>query len=407
MNGRLGLRWAGVLVGVAFGSACAAQTPEPTLAKPAPPAPSTTRAAEPAEVEQPAAAPPSASEPITPTSFVVGRLEVYKLAPTLFAGAPPAPAVEPVPYERFRLLGTLQVGHSHLSMLDLSVDETRLLAVSESEARLRVYDTASQRLLAQASVEGYGKFGAGEFLFWPLPDQPHRVMFAAPFGIQLLDPTGSGGALWLGLESAGDLKVDHGLVGNTTAEGQGQASVLTLYQPGYREGVPELAPLLRVVASERVEDWVLSPDHSQLGVVYFPSNEIEWIDLRARQVLWRTSAPEFTNSLDLSPDGSLLAVGGKELRVVQLANPQEVGVYTGFDNNIHEVHFTPASDAVAASSYDGHLRFVSATAPSGTLTLRKTLRHTGTANVYAFRFTRDGRRVYSCSGDRSVRVFGL
>ena len=29
------------------------------------------------------------------------------------------------------------------------------------------------------------------------------------------------------------------------------------------------------------------------------------------------------------------------------------------------------------------------------------------ANVYAFRFTRDGRRVYSCSGDRTVRVFGL
>ena len=400
-------RWAVTLVGLALGSACAAQTPEPTLAKPAPEAPSTTRAVEPAEVQPPIAAPPSAADPIEPTSFRVGRLEVRKLDPALFDGTPAPPAVEPVAYERFRLLGTLQVGHSHLSMLDLSVDETRLLAVSESEARLRVYDTASERLVAQTSVEGYGKFGAAEFLFWPLPDQPHRVMFAAPFGIQLLEPTGSGPALWLGLESAGDLKVDHGLVGNTTAEGQALASVLTLYQPGYREGVPELAPLLRIVASERVEDWVLSPHHSHLGVVYFPSNEIEWIDLKARQVLWRTSAPEFTNSLDLSPDGSLLAVGGKELRVVDVANPKQVGVFTDFDNNIHEVHFAPAGDAVAASSYDGHLRVVSASAPGGTLTLRKALRHTGTANVYAFRFTRDGRRVYSCSGDRTVRVFGL
>ena len=82
-------------------------------------------------------------------------------------------------------------------------------------------------------------------------------------------------------------------------------------------------------------------------------------------------------------------------------------MFTRFDNNIHQVRFAPAGDAVAASSYDGHLRIMSATADSTELRLIKVLRHAGTANVYAFRFTRDGRRLYSCSGDRSVRLFGL
>jgi len=349
-------------------------------------------------------APPKPAQLTSTMPFVVGRLEVRQLAPPLFDGARAAPPVEPVPYEQFRLLATLQVGHSHLSMLDLSLDETRLLAVSESEGRLRVYDTESRRLIAQAPVSGFDLFGVGQFLFWPALAPAHRVIFSGVQGFILLDPTGSADPMRLSQDRAGSIKVQSGLVGSIRAEGAAHASVLTLYEP---ESSLELVPLLSVATSEWVEDWVLSPDRTQLGVVYFPSNELEWIDLKSRQVLWRASAPEFANSLDLSPDGTLLAVGGKELRVLSVADPGKVGGFTQFDNNIHQVHFAPAGDAVVASSYDGHLRIVSATTDSAGPVLRKVLRHAGTANVYAFRFTRDGRRLYSCSGDRTLRLFGL
>lgn len=383
---------------------CAAQAPEPTLPEPAqaPTAP----AAEPAEVPRPTVA-PNGSEPalaLETESFRVGRLEVRQLAPTLFRGAATAPLAAPAAYERFRTLATLEVGHSHLSMLDLSADESRLLAVSESEARLRVYDTESRRLVAHVPVPGYEKFGSGEFLFWPALGQTELVLFAGAAGISLLDPTGSAGGLVLSDAAAESLKLQSGLLGSSTREGSGHSSVLTLYQP---EASPALVSVLSVVAAERVEDWVLSHDRTHLGVVYYPSFEIEWIDLRARKLVWRASAPEFTSSLDLSPDGSLLAVGGNELRVFSVADPLLVRAFARFDNNIHQVRFAPAGDAVAASSYDGHVRIVGVTNDAAPLTLRKALRHTGTANVYAFRFTRDGRRLYSCSGDRTLRVFGL
>jgi hypothetical protein len=235
---------------------------------------------------------------------------------------------------------------------------------------------------------------------------PEHVQFAGAEAIRLLEPAGSAAAETLAHESGAALKIQRGLVGSTRGEGPGHGSVLTLYEPE-NSPEPRLVPVLSLAASERVEDWVLSEDRTQLGLVYFPSLAVEWIDLKSRRMLWRASAPEFTNSMDLSPDGTLLALGGKELRVLSVADPERIGVFSGFDNNIHQVHFAPAGDALAASSYDGRVRIVSATSDSGTLALRKVLRHAGTANVYAFRFTRDGRRLFSCSGDRTVRVFGL
>jgi len=393
---------------VAFGLGCTLQTPEAKQPAPEPaPVVQTASAAPPAQIA--VSAPVEVAEPNRAAPFAVGSVEVRTLAPKLFEGAQGTLAAPPgtsVPYERFRLLGTLHVGHSHVSMLDLSPDETRLLAVSEAEARLRVYDTNLRRLVTQVPVAGYDKFGVGEFLFWPAVGQTQRVLFAGAEEIRLLDSTGSTGAVTLAHESGASLKIQSGLVGSTRGEGTGHGSVLTLYEPE-SSPAPRLTPVLSVAASERVEDWVLSADRSQLGLVYFPSLLVEWIDLKARRVVWRASAPEFTNSMDLSPDGTLLALGGKELRVLSVTDPARSGVFTKFDNNIHQVHFAPGGEAVAASSYDGHVRIVSVASDGGTLALRKVLRHTGTANVYAFRFTRDGRRLYSCSGDRTLRIFGL
>ena len=128
MSARVPRRLPAVLGAVAFCVGCAAQKPEPSL--PAPehtPVVHTASAAPPVEL---AVSAPREPEPQSAAPFRVGHLEVRTLAPALFDAAHAAPArVESVPYERFRLLATLQVGYSHLSMLDLSADETQLLLV--------------------------------------------------------------------------------------------------------------------------------------------------------------------------------------------------------------------------------------------------------------------------------------
>ena len=57
------------------------------------------------------------------------------------------------------------------------------------------------------------------------------------------------------------------------------------------------------------------------------------------------------------------------------------------------MRFSPSGDVVAASSYDGRIRLFTPSLERPELPLVQTLRHGGTANVYALAFTRDGDRL--------------
>ncbi|HVU03028.1 MAG TPA: hypothetical protein VHE30_14810 [Polyangiaceae bacterium] len=328
------------------------------------------------------------------------RVPLWSLprTPQRFAG--------PAKYESWHEKKRVNVGYGYLSILDLSDDERHALVVSEDEAMLHTYEFPSFQKVATLPVPGYKQFSRGDFLFAPWaasPGSPPDVLFAGERGVFAL-----GGAvpsaLPLSAEPADELRFtdDHAVLGASSAYIPAQQSRLVFY--GFRGS--RLEPLVVLDFSERVEEWDLDSEKRRLAVTYYPSNDTEVMDLAARRVLWVSGAPQYSNSVDISPDDTRLAVGGSAVVMHDFSSGQPLGGDANFGNNIHRVRFSPSGDALAVSSYEGKIRIFDAHPQGGHLKLRKLLRHTGTANVYAIRFTKDGSALVSGSGDQTVRVWG-
>lgn len=332
-------------------------------------------------------------------------------------GSPPdhRASVSPLPqhYETWHERRRTAMGYGYLSILDLSVDDRFLLVVSEEEARIHTYDFASLRPIAQLSVDGYAKFGRGDFAMWPFapgssnprdPTGQPSVVFAGPSGLVLVN-TGTALTAPLSAEPAHTLRWtdDHLVLGATISAIPEQRSRIAFYGA---ENPSRLEPLLVLDFAERVEEWDLDSAKRRLAVTYYPSNQVEVLDLAQRQLLWSAAVPEYTSSLDISADDRRLAVGGSSAVLFDLNDGRRVAADDHFGNNIHKVRFSPSGDALAVSSYEGKIRIFDVTGPGPGLPLRKLLRHTGTANVYAIAFNRDGSELVSGSGDQTVRVWG-
>lgn len=319
--------------------------------------------------------------------------------------ATPRPSAgAPARYERWHEKAKSTVGYGYLSILDLSLDQRSLLVVSEDEAKLRVYDFPSLRLVSSIAVEGYKQYARGDFVFAPTQASRPFAVFAGENGLFQLD-TASPTAVALSELPADSLRFtdDHAVLGASCAFIPEQRSRLVFYA-FTRAGA--LEPLLSLDFAERVEEWDLDTAKKRLAVTYYPSNETELLDLASRQVLWTAAAPPYSNSVDMSPDDTKIAVGGASVVVHDAATGNVVAADAHFGNNVHRVRFSPSGDALAVSSYEGKLRIFDAKAPGPALPLRRLLRHSGTANVYALAFTRDGSALVSGSGDKTVRVWG-
>jgi len=336
-----------------------------------------------------------------PFGTVIGLTEVQA-----FWGAPSSLTIpEPVAhYQRFHETHRAAIGFGYLSILDLTIDERFLLVVSEEEAKLRTYEFPSLRPVTSIPVDGYAKFGRGDFVFWPSEGPHPMAIFAGPAGVVLSDMVSS---LTLPLSpAAGDTMRwtdDHRVLGITESTIPEQRSRLIFYEP---TGTNGLAPLLVLDFAERVEEWDLDSTKRRLAVVHYPSNRVMVFDLAERRVVWTAPVPEYSNSVDISNDDRMLAVGGSSLVVYDALTGMPRTGDGHFGNNIHRVRFSPSGDALAVSSYEGKLRIFDPRPQTPDLALVKTLRHTGTANVYAIAFTRDGRSIISGSGDQTVRVWG-
>jgi WD40 repeat protein len=143
-----------------------------------------------------------------------------------------------------------------------------------------------------------------------------------------------------------------------------------------------------------------------MAVTLYPSDRVELIELRAGEVVWSVPSPRYSNTIDISPDGRIVAVGGEFLSLIDADNPLRSSTYRDFANNIHTVRFSPSGDAVAVSSYDGHIRIISTDMKTPDATLIKVLRHAGDSSVYSLVFGRDGSFLISSSGDRTIRFWG-
>lgn len=361
------------------------RAPDP-VAEENPPAPHETSA------ESPPPPPPPLAVPLETDPEFVGRM---------------LPAEDPGRYRKWRQKGKIRVGHTHLDTAELSPDGAYLLVMSGMESTIRIYERATKRRVGNYSVPGFspGSFERGDVLFWPSMIRGYAFLIGNTRGLNLYSTlTGEH------LETLDDRQVwdmrwspdGRYLVCNLSDIGT-QTSRLTFFEIG-PEG--DLAEIRSVAMEERVDDWALSPDNTLMAVTYYPSDTLELVDLRTGTVMWTVSAPRYSNSIDFSPDGRKIAIGGNHLVVMDRDDPTRHGVYERFNNNIHRVRFSPSGDVVATSAYDGHVRIVSVEPVKGKLELIKDLRHGGTANVYTVVFLEDGSGLISTSGDKTVRYWG-
>jgi WD40 repeat protein len=371
----------------------AAVDPEPAVTSVPEPKPEPEPEPEPAEV-----VPEVPSAPAEPVLRV-------DLEPDEAFLARPRPAANTAAYRAWREKKKIQVGKTHLGHADLSPDGELLLVMSGMEATVRVYDAASGALVANHPIPGFGQFDRGTALFWPHADGEPAFVFGSERGLDLHAVRDGRVLARLSDIPAWDLvwSPDRRYLVSVSSEIPAQRSRVTFFRvlPDRR-----LEQVGSAALPQRVDGLDLSDDNRLLAYLTYPGDELVLHDLATGERRWAIPAPMYADGVDISPDGTLVAAGGAELVLVDAADPLRRSYATDFGNNIGVVRFSPSGDAVAASSYDGHVRLFPADLSKPKLRLLKDLRHAGTSNVYAVLFLADGAGLWSSSGDKTLRRFG-
>lgn len=418
-------RWLAVVALVGCGSARDTQRSlvEPPHARAATPAPAPTEG----PGSQPRATSNTTAEPAG--AGAIGSLEPS--APKAALASPlPSDVVfllrslDPLDYERYARFAEhsrIEVGKGQLQSFDRGADPDVLFVSSAEEASVRVYSRSAKRLRRNIPVADFAPLDTRAMLGWPGVGKNGENLFVvgSERGLTLVSSE-DGTSELLAEQRVHGLRwsPDWNILIASTSDVATQTSVLTFYQRYDRI----LKPIARQAFDERVDGCALSADNRLLALSLYPSGDVRVIDL-ATQTDWvRTPGPSFNGDVEFSPDGRHLAVGGGGLLVIDLLNPARRAFYSHLGNNIARVHFSPSGDAIVTSSFDGRLRIfglrdlplaagdspnepgASATRTGLELVLLKTLRHTGTANVYDFLFAPDGA-LLSASGDRTLREF--
>lgn len=317
--------------------------------------------------------------------------------------AKPLPRLDVGRYESMRETSRITVGRSHLFRVDL-LSSGKLIALSDDEAQVRVYDPLTKKLLGQHAVAGFSQFKTGGLLAWP-GDETFVVGGAE--GIALYDAHTGTLIQALDARPVTDLRFspDKRILMAVGSGDRDQTSTLHFFERSEPRGI---RPLGSIPFAERLEAWDLSPDNRLLALAHFPSDTVRVLDLAQNGAeLFRIASPKYTGDLAFSPDGRWLAIGGHGLLLVDLVNPDRRAFTAHIENGIDHVRFSPAGNTIFASSYDGRLRVFGWLESNNQieLALRHELKHSKTANVYGFAFTSDGRSVISASGDQTLRTF--
>ena len=286
-------------------------------------------------------------------------------------------------------------------------NERFIMVMSGMESTVRVYSEDTRKLVGNWPVPGFtaGNFERGTALPWTTDSEEPLYLVGNSQGLNLFDALTGELVAELDPGSVWEMRwsPDGKVLVCVRSEIPAQTSEMTFF---VLDGPRSLRKVKTVYFEERIDGWDLSDDNRYLALTFYPSDSLDLVDLHTGETVWRVSAPQYSNTVDISPDGSTVAVGGNHIILLSTGDPGRRAIYTRFDNNIHRARFSPSGDAVAVTSYDGHVRILSTDVDASSLKLLKDLRHGGTARVYIVEFAVDGSRLLSPSGDETGREWG-
>lgn len=322
---------------------------------------------------------------------------------TLEALKAPAPEEETgrIP-TTWSLQRTITVGEGYLHEAEFSADEKSVVTLSTQSGHVYHFDLAGKPL-TKVLLPGFAQFDDASFTTMTEITERPQLVVARPTGTTLLD-----------LES-GKFDVIESVPPGNGVQHTGRPG---LYGISHRKITPQSGTVLfqwvsgevaaKLHCDNRPDDWVLTPDGRFLAISYYPANHVEVLDLREGKLVGTMELPQWGSAIAISPDGSLLAMGGEKLRVVRFPGGEVVAEDANYGNNIGEVRFTPQGDLLLASAFDGKAR--SYVLPKDldamtSLPRPQILAHLGQANVYALGLTKDGRMLVTSSGDKTLKIW--
>ena len=310
------------------------------------------------------------------------------------------PAIQPP--SPWKLERTIEVGEGYLEKVQFTPDEKQVAVVSSDSGTMYHYGLESGQLVNKTALPHFERFESVDFTFLSETWERPQLLITRRSGAILMDHTsGVCNSLDVLAGDTLDPSGKFGLYGGTVREVTTQSGSLGLY---WITGKPALTVQLK----ERPEDWALSGDGTWLAISFYPSNTTHVLDLQNRTLLHELENPKWGGSIALARDKSIIALGGEFLRVVRLSDGATLFEDHDYKNNIGDLAFTPNSDLLLVSAYDGKVR--SYPLPSVLSSLNaaprpQLLAHKYMSNVYNLGMSRDGRRLVSASGDRTLKVW--
>lgn len=312
----------------------------------------------------------------------------------------PIPPGDPARYANWKQVGQTRIGKGYLHAEPL--DERRLLVKSTVEPVVRIVDVATHRELTRWTIVNVEA------------DEEHVVLPWRGEGEQRV-LVGKRDGLWLyAVEREQPLAR---LAGSpvTAARWSDDGQVLITAEVAIPAQTANLRvyvvekDALRLAAelpqTERVDAWALSRDNRYLARVFYPSDTVTVVDLHTSRTLLTAPAQRYVGSVEFSPNGRWLVLGGEGVKWFDLGNPKRRTEFTHFYNNVGDVEFSPSGDVVAVASYDGQVRLLSYDEQRNRITELRRFSHQKHTNVYTVTFVEGGQTLVSSSGDQTLRYW--
>lgn len=297
---------------------------------------------------------------------------------------------------------SITIGQGYIHQAEFAPDEQSVIALSTQNGHIYRYDL-SGKLLQEVELPRFRQFDDAVFATMPEITERPQLIVARPTGTSVLD-----------LESGQFDFLEYIPPGNGVAH-TGRTG---LYGISYRKINPQsgeirfqwingdIAAVLE--CSHRPDEWAMTSDGRYLAVSYYPADQVEILDLRERKLIGQVNLPKWGSAVAISPDRTVMAVGGEKLQIVRFPSGEVLAEDARFGNNIHEVRFTPQGDLLLVSAYDGKARSYALPKDLSTISSLprpQSLNHLGQANVYALGLTKDGRMLVTSSGDKTIKIW--